>query len=108
MARLRYTGSSPVQLPTPFGYLVQPGAVVEVPDHLVQILKQSEQPAFYQISGDQGGTYVMPASSDWQDADQPVPEPEPAPGTPPPPPPPPVPEPEPEAPPAHGRTRSAG
>jgi hypothetical protein len=68
MARLRYTGANPVQLPTPFGYLVKKGDVIEVPDHQVHILRLSNFSTNYSVMP--GGTVPMPGAGAWQDADE--------------------------------------
>jgi hypothetical protein len=67
MSRIRYIGKEAVQLPTPFGYLVQPGDVVEVPDHLVHMLRQTSIGNVFAVTP--GSAMRMPPADSWVDAD---------------------------------------
>lgn len=80
MARLRFNGSAPIQLPTPFGYIVKPGDVVEVPDHLVHHLRQTNISDAFTVSPQ--GSFHMPPASAWEDVSAAAPEPTSAPPTP--------------------------
>lgn len=64
--RLRFKGAAPVQLPTPFGYLVSPGDVVEVADNLVHVLRQPNVSNMFSVT--EQGVFRMPPFDDWEDA----------------------------------------